>query len=175
MSEIRVDAVLLTGTIGSGKTALAVELGDVLGGRGHATAVLDLDWLGWFHPAPGATSAPADLIVRNLRSIWPNFRAEGVRYLVMARMIQTPAEVNAIRDALDGVSLTVVRVSASEETIEARLRARDTGAELAEHLRELALVNRGLDEMAIEDLSIENEGRLIRAVAEDVLDRLAWI
>jgi hypothetical protein len=170
-----VDAVLITGTIGSGKTALAVELGDVLGGRGHATAVIDLDWLGWFHPPAGATSAPTQLIVRNLASVWPNFRDEGARYLVMARMIQTAAEVEAIEAALGDVSPTVVRVSASEETIEARLRARDTGAELEGHLLDFAELNRQLDELAVDDLRIENDGRPIRDVADDLLVRLGWV
>jgi hypothetical protein len=169
-----VDAVLLTGTIGSGKTALAVELGELLGGRGHATAVIDLDWLGWFHPGAGGSPSPSDLIVRNLESVWPSFRSAGARYLVMARMIETAAEVERIGAALGGIPVTVVRVVASRDVIEARLRARDTGAELEGHLRELAAMDERLDALAVEDWTIDNGGRPIEAVAIDLVDRLGW-
>lgn len=169
-----IKAVLLTGTIGSGKTALAVELGDVLGGRGLATAVIDLDWLGWWHAPVGAAS-PADLIVRNLEAVWPNFRAEGARYVVLARMLQEPGEIDALRRALPDADLTVVRVEAPPEIVEKRLRQRDTGAELAGHLNELAAMQRRVAELPAEDLRIDNGDRPIGEVATELLGRLGWL
>jgi adenylylsulfate kinase-like enzyme len=170
-----VKAVLLTGTIGSGKTALAVELGDVLGGRGLATAVIDLDWLGWWHAPAGTPSSPADLIVRNLEAVWPNFRAEGARFVVLARMLQERSEIDALRKALPDADLTVVRVEAPHEIVEKRLRQRDTGAELAGHLKELAGMQRRVTELSAEDLRIENGDRSIADVATELLDRLGWL
>ncbi|MGH3144298.1 MAG: hypothetical protein ACRDTR_00680 [Rubrobacter sp.] len=43
-----IEAVLITGVFGSGKTSVTEELADVLGERGVAYAALDLDWLAWF-------------------------------------------------------------------------------------------------------------------------------
>lgn len=169
-----VRAVLLTGTIGSGKTALAIELGDVLGATGAGVAVMDLDWLGWFHPPAGSRVRPTDLIVRNLAAIWPNLRAEGARYLVLARMVQEAAEIDAIKGALPDATLTVVRVIAPPAVIEARLRKRDTGAELAGHLDEFAGLDGALDELQIDDLRIANEDAPIRYVAAELLGRLRW-
>ena len=41
-------AVLLTGVYGSGKTAVAEEIGTLMEERGVPYAALDLDWLAWF-------------------------------------------------------------------------------------------------------------------------------
>jgi hypothetical protein len=45
----RVRALLLTGTVGSGKTAVATEMGLLLEERELPSAIVDLDWLGWVH------------------------------------------------------------------------------------------------------------------------------
>jgi hypothetical protein len=171
-----VQAVLLTGTIGAGKTALAIEAGEILGRSGLGVAVIDLDWLGWFHPPAGSSHVtPADLIVRNLAAVWANLRAAGARFAVLARMVQEPGEIEGIRSALEGATLTVVRVEASAPVIEARLRRRDTGAELAEHLAEVARVGRALDALHVEDWRITNGDAPVAVAAAELLDRLGWI
>ena len=166
-----VEAVLLTGAVGSGKTALAVELGAVLGGRGVGVAVVDLDWLGWVH---GARADPSNLILSNLEAILPNFRSTGVKRLVLARMVRSRAEIDAIKNALSDVSLTVVRVGAAPDVIERRLRRRDTGVELEEHLGEHAAMTAALDQAGLEDLRVENDDRPIAEVAAELVDRLGW-
>jgi hypothetical protein len=125
--------------------------------------VVDLDWLGWVVPGP-----VDGLIARNLAAVWPNLRAAGVERLVLARALDRPEELDDIRSAVSGIELTVVKVNASPETIAKRLRRRDTGAVLEEHLRQ------ELDLAPVEDLEIENDGRPIREVAEELLRRLEW-
>jgi dephospho-CoA kinase len=158
-----VKAVLLTGAIGAGKTALAADVAEALAERGTRTAVVDLDWLGWVAPGP-----VDGLIVKNLEAIWPNFRAAGAERLVLARALDEHEELEAIRAAVPGVDLAVVKVTASPETIAERLRHRDTGAVLEEHLAQ------PLDLAPVEDFEIENDGRPIREVALELLRRLDW-
>jgi hypothetical protein len=158
-----VKAVLLTGAIGAGKTALAADLAEALAEAGTRTAVVDLDWLGWV--VPGRADG---LIVQNLGAIWPNFRSAGVERLVLARALDKRGELEAIKAAVPGVELTVVKVTASPGTIAERLRRRDTGAVLEEHLAQ------SLDLAAVEDFEIENDGRSIREVARELLRRLDW-
>jgi dephospho-CoA kinase len=179
MSEIerRDDrAVLLTGTLGSGKTVLAVEVGEVLEERGVPYAVIDLDWIGWVYAGPGGDEdAPFRLIVENLTDAWPRFRAAGARRLVMARMVENREQVDALRRALPGVALAVVRVDASPETAAARLRARDAGATLDHHLEESAAFRAVVERAGVEDIVVSNDGRPIREVALEVLDRVGWL
>lgn len=163
--------MLLTGTVGSGKTALAVEVGAVLGRRDVGVAVVDLDWLGWVH---GAHAEPSDLILDNLEAILPNFLSAGVTRFVLVRMIRRRAETAALKKALGDGSLTVVRVAAAPDVIEQRLRRRDTGAELEEHLVEHSAMTAALDEARLEDIRVENDHRPISEVAAELVDRLGW-
>ena len=57
-------AVLLTGPLGSGKTSVALEVGELLGSAGVPHAVIDLDWLCW--AGPGLTGAALDAVTRGL-------------------------------------------------------------------------------------------------------------
>jgi hypothetical protein len=136
--------------------------------------VIDLDWLGWFHPGPDAGPDPADLIAQNLRAIWPRFRAAGARYLVLARAVTSVSEVDALRAVLGGVELTVARVRASRAVIAERLGRRDDGDVLRNHLEESEAMERALDAAALEDLRIDNDRASVRAAAEALLDALGW-
>ena len=167
----RYPTLLLTGTIGSGKTVVAAELGALLRERSTPVALVDLDWLNWVHLGPAFTRYD-ELLVRNLTALWPNFVAAGARSFVLVRAVERQATIDAIRAAVPDADLTVVRLVASPAEIEARLRRRDAGAMLAEHLAEAERFTRAMDAAKLEGAVVSNDGRPVRAVAEDVL--AAW-
>lgn len=166
-------AVLLVGPVGAGKTAVAVELGEVLARRGLPVAVLDLDWLGWFHGPPGAP-APDELIADNLRDVWPRFRDAGARYLVLARAVTSVPRVAALKDALPGVEMKVVLVRAAPATIAARLARRDEGDVLQGHLAESASMTDALAAALLHDAEIDNDSRPVTEVAPELGGLLGW-
>jgi adenylylsulfate kinase len=167
----RVPTLLLTGTIGSGKTVVAAEVGALLAERGTPVALIDLDWLNWVHLGPAFTRYD-DLLIRNLTAVWPNFLAAGARSFVLVRAVEKQATIDAIRAALPDADLAVVRLVASPSAIAERLRRRDAGATLAEHLAEAERFTRTMDEASLEGAVVSNDGRAVRAVAGDVL--AAW-
>jgi ribose 1,5-bisphosphokinase PhnN len=130
-------AILLTGGVGSGKTTVLLALGELLEERSEPYALLDLDWLAWLRPAPGTLSVE-DALVANLAATWETYRRAGVERLVLARFVGSADELAAIRGALPGVELVAVRLTVPPAIQEARLRARDTGRELEQHLAFLA-------------------------------------
>lgn len=101
--------------------------------RGEAYALVDLDWLSWAS-APRAT--PHELLLENLRSVATAFGDAGVERLVLCRFLQTREELESISDVVG--ELSAVALDAPPAILEARVRTRDTGRELAHHLEALA-------------------------------------
>ncbi len=167
-------AILLTGTMGSGKSVVTIAVGELLQQRGQPYALVDLDWLGWVEPARGSPLSQRAVLAENLRLIWPTFRAAGVERLVLARLLEDRAQLEELRAALAGVHLAVVRLVAPAALIERRLRARDAGAQLAEHLAEFAGFAARAETSALEDAVVENGERPLEEVAAEVLEAAGW-
>jgi adenylylsulfate kinase len=168
-------AILLTGTVGSGKTSVAIEIGEHLECGDAPYALVDLDWLGWLRPAPASLVTQQSALAENLRLIWLTFREAGVDRLVLARYVEDCTQLDAFRAALPGVELFVVRLVAPQELVERRLRARDSGAQLAGHLAETAAFAARGAEAALEDAVVENGERALPEVASEVLAAAGWL
>jgi hypothetical protein len=151
-----------------------VEIGELLESGETSYALVDLDWLAWVRPAPASVATVHSVLVENLGLIWPTFREAGAERLVLARYVDDRAQLDALRRALPGVELFVVRLTAPQQLVEQRLRARDAGAQLAEHLAESAsFASRG-KRAALEDAVVENGARPVREVAVEVISAAGW-
>jgi hypothetical protein len=97
---LHMEAVLLTGLFGVGKSTIAAEMADLLEDAGVPYAALDLDWLTWCNVGDGDRASEHAMLLRNLRSVMANYRAAGVGYFVLGRWIQD-------RDELAGLVATM--------------------------------------------------------------------
>ena len=170
-------AVLLTGTLASGKTVVAAEVGWQLSQREVPVAVIDLDWLAWAYfggPGEAENGRTDELIAANLGATLPNYRAAGIANFVLARALLRRASLEGVVAALGMAKLTVIRLTASPPTLEARVLARDAGHERAAPLRELPGFTRAMDGAGLEDATVSNDGRTIEEVAAEVLRVAGW-
>jgi adenylylsulfate kinase len=165
-----VKALLLVGTVGSGKTTVLLALGDHLSERGEPHALVDLDWLAWVAPSPTSELGVQEILVANLAAAVETFRRAGVTRLVLARHLTRADDVAAIEAALTGAALEVVRLDVPAAVLETRIRARDSGRQLAEHLGEIGAAQ--LPEFA--HLTVENDGRPPAEVADEILRTIGW-
>jgi hypothetical protein len=170
----RIPVLLVTGTLGSGKTVLAADIGELLADRETRAAIIDLDWLGWVSPSPRGSHTIDHLILSNLAAVWSNFLAAGAGRLVLARTVLDRELIDGLCEAIGPIDLSIVRVTATSDTIAARLGARDTGAVLAQHLAEASEFAEVLDELSAEDFRVSNDGRPIREVSEEIVARAGW-
>ena len=172
MSEPRREsAVLLTGIYGSGKSAVAAEIADILEKRGAAYAYLDLDFLSWAE-TPAIEATPGDeLLLANVAAVMPNFRSAGVERYVVAYSVRDAAELAAIRAAI-GCDVSVVRLVVPIEEVRRRLSADvTTGRQNDLRVAEQWLAE-GIGE-GVEDVVIDGD-RPVRQIAADILDWLGW-
>lgn len=171
-------ALLLIGVAGVGKSTVADAVGRVLTEAGHVTAVVDTDMLAQFGP-PRRTGRAGerfyDELKRiNLASVWSNFRAAGARFLVAAAIIDTVAERERYAQSLAGCDIVVVKLIAEAGAVRRRLRQRDTGPKLEQHLGTLEQHETAPPSAAVEDFTVTND-RAVDEVATSMLVRAGWI
>lgn len=102
-----------------------------------------------------------------------NYAAAGVTRLVMARGLLQESHLLAVRQALPGYELTVVRLDVSPATALRRIGGRDSGATLEGHLGEVEEFHRKVAAAALEDFVVSNDGRPLAQVADEVLLKAA--
>ncbi|QNE34047.1 phosphotransferase-like protein [Leifsonia shinshuensis] len=164
-------AVFLNGTVGVGKTSVAGALSD-LETRPHA--VIDLDEVRRFRPAPAGDPFSLELQLANVAALTANYAAAGAELVVIAGVIESRADAERFRRAVGG-SATFVRLTADAAVIEGRLRARhgDDADGLAWHLARAAeltaiLDSAGPDGEVVDTSTLDAEvaaRRVLRAVA----------
>ena len=180
-SSPQVSVLLITGTVGAGKTAVAREVGELLrltrvaGGMKVACGVIDLDALSYVAAGPVEDRFNSNFVVENLKAVWPNYAARGVDHLVLARYVGAPHEVEAYREAIPSATVTVCRVTAPPETVQDRLRRRECGI-ARDFLMALShTLAAEIDELVFEDFAVENgPDRSVTDVAREVAERAGW-
>ena len=164
--------LVLNGTVGVGKTTIGHAISEILAGVELPHAFVDRDALSMSWPPRGRFNV--DLANRNLAAVWMNFRAHGAERLIVAGVLESTDDVDALRAAVPGAAIMVCRLRASAAVREMRLRAREHGVNREWHLARSSELETILDRVAIDDFAVENDGRPLVAVAHEILARAAW-
>jgi len=154
--------LIITGTMGSGKTSLLAEASDILALRQIAHAAIDVDALGLAHlPSGGCSDA---VMYGNLRSVCDNYASLGVTGFLLARALESRAELDLYRGIVLATDTVVCRLTADIETMERRVKERESGVSQREYVGRVAKLNVVLD-----------HARLETEVAHEMLVRAGWI
>ena len=169
-----VPVLILSGSLGAGKTTVLGEASDLLTEAGIAHAAIDLDWLTYMYPRHEAFGQ--GLMLKNLAAVWPIYAAAGADRLIVARVVESQADMEGYREAIPGAQITVCRLTASVETMRQRLHPREPGMFLEEALARSEALAPVLEQAHVEDFSVDNDaGRNITEVAREVLSRAGWL
>jgi hypothetical protein len=120
---MKVKVIVISGSMGSGKTTVLAEASDVLAAGGVVHAAIDVDALGVAHLPEEAW---IDLAHRNLASVWANYAAAGVTRL-LAEAIESRAGLDQIRKAIPDCEIVVCRLRAQLGTMQRRVSLREPG------------------------------------------------
>jgi hypothetical protein len=166
-----IEAVLIVGAYGTGKTALAAEMAEMLEERGRPYAAIDLDWLAWVHAAGLDRSASNRLFLRNLSAVVANDILAGARFFVLAGAYSDRLEFDDLVAMLP-MPLRVVRLTVPLDEIVRRLRS-DVSAGRHDALAQAEAGIAQDEVLGAEDRTVSND-RPIRETAVDVLEWLGW-
>jgi hypothetical protein len=166
--------LLISGTVGSGKSTIAAEINDLLVEREIPNAAVDLDVLVWQWPSTSPWNS--DLCFKNLAVLWPNYQAHGAQRLILARVLEDGDDLDRYRAVIPGADITGCRLSTTQLLRERRLRERmPPGPSLDWHLHRTAELEEILQRRALEDFVVDNGERTVRDVAHEVLMRARWL
>jgi adenylylsulfate kinase len=166
-------ALLLTGSVGSGKTTLAKETGELLRAAGVAHAVIELDWLSWCSPPGDGAPARRQLLLDNLRSVRSHYQQAGIDRFVLAGSIVSPEHLRGVDRAL-ALPLTIVRVSAPLEVIANRVDRRDPASKTIASVADLAAFDERVRAAVPDCPHVDNSDADVVETARRVLHAAGW-
>ena len=165
--------LIITGTMGAGKTAVLAEASDLLAFRHVVHAAIDVDSLGLAH-LPSTTNND-EVMYDNLRSICKNYAVAGVRRFLLARAIEDRAQLKLCREVTSATDMIVCRLTASVNSMQQRVKNRELGVLQEKYIARVGELNTILDRVRLEDFTVTNENRLLTDVALEVLVKAGWI
>jgi len=165
--------LIITGSMGAGKSAVLAEASDLLSRRRIVHAAIDLDALGMAH-LPSALPSD-DVMYDNLRSIARNYAVLGVQRFLVARALETHAQLNLCREIVPAAHIVVCRLTASIAAMQQRVQLREPGISQRELIARVAELNAILDRSQLDDFAVLNENRPLTEVALEMLLRADWI
>ena len=174
MTPPPVPLLIISGSLGSGKTTVLSEASDLLSEAGNPHAAIDLDALAVMHPRREPHGE--GLAFANLAAVWPNYAAAGAERLMVARVVEERAELERYRAAVPGAEIVVCRLTAPVWLMHERLRVREPGMFLDAALARAAELDGILARAGVEDFVVDNgPGRLVGDVAREALGLVGWL
>jgi hypothetical protein len=158
--------------MGAGKTSVLGEASDILALLDITHAAIDLDTLGLAHIDSGETKT---VMYRNLQCVCKNYGALGVKRLLLARAIEDRAELELCREVVSATNTVVCRLTASIETMQQRVRMRESGVAQRDYIARVAELNAILDRERLEDFIVNSANGSITDVAQEMLIKAGWI
>jgi hypothetical protein len=172
-----VEAVLLTGLYGVGKSTVAAELAERLEQADVHYAALDLDWLAWGWSPEGLSHDEGGdpLLLENLDLVVGNYRRRGNDRFVLAGTIPSGRALDGLRATID-MPLRIVRLTLPPEMVRLRLAGDPTAARAEDLARTVAwAADEATGPSAIPvDLVIANDGS-VETTAAAILSWLGWL
>ncbi len=174
MATATVPLLIISGSMGAGKTTVLSEASDLLAEAGVAHAAIDLDWLAIMHPQRDPHGGR--LVFANLAAVWPTYATAGADRLIVARVVEDQAELDQYRSAVPGAQPIVCRLTAPIELMRERLRVREPGMFLDQALARASELDGILERAGVEDFVVDNgPGRSVGEVARQVLSSADWL
>ena len=165
--------LIITGSMGAGKTSVLGEASDILALRNITHAAIDLDAFGLAHLPSGASN---DVVMyRNLQGVCKNYASVGVRRFLVARAIEDRATLECCRSAVSARNTIVCRLTAKVGTMRQRVKIRESGVLQKQFTARVAKLDSILDRARVEDFTVTTDARSVTEIAQEMLLKAGWV
>ena len=172
--SVKVPLLVISGSMGAGKTTVMSEASDLLEEADVAHAAIDLDWLSVLYPEQERFNH--GIMFANLAGVWANYADAGAERLLVARVVEERSELEQYRRAVPGADIVVCRLTAPVQTMQERLLPREPGMIQEHALARAEELDGILERSKAEDFTVDNgPGRSITQVAREVLAHAGWL
>ena len=169
-----VEVLFLTGQPGAGKSAVAKEVSELLWRSREPHAVIDIDELCRGVLPTQAPNFNRAIAVANLKAVWANFYAAGIRRLILARIIESPEDLKQFGSAIPNAYITVCFLNAPQQTIQRRIAQREPGTSRAFLLKITTGIGEQIANLDLPGIRVNNDQRPLAEVAREILDLAGW-
>lgn len=171
-----VPVLIISGSVGVGKTSVAYAISETLKSKALPHAVIDVDCLTDPYPRPKDDPFNNRLLFKNLASIWKNYKEAGIKYLIIPRVIEARSDLGGYMSAIPNAKIILVRLRAKLEEIHRRLKARESSKSSLEwHLKRAVVLNDQLEQSRVEDFAIDNDNKNVNEIAMEILNKCDWL
>lgn len=162
-------ALVITGTVGAGKSTTIEVLSSRLTAAGIKNAAIDADQLRLFFPRPEDDPFGTAVGLANLADVAARYLSIGVRVLLIADVVEDAAGRAALALAVRPAVMRVVRLDIAAEHLLRRLRARESDETIDWYLERGPALQLRQRAAAVGDLTIEVADQTPGEVADLVL------
>lgn len=174
MDETAIPLVILSGPVGVGKTSVGHEVSAQLEDNSVPHTFIDLDGLAQTYPRPADDQFGNALALKNLKTVWANARDAGALNLVIARVVETAADVDAIAQVVPDAQTVVFQLSAGDEVLVERVGGRELGSGHDWHVNRAIELAQSLSATGPCDYSIATDGRTVAEIAGEIISMVDW-
>mgnify|MGYP001564731667 FL=1 len=174
-SKNKIHLLILTGSVGVGKSSVAEAISNILSSKSIPNAIIDLDYLRHAHPEPQNDPFHMKLGYKNLASIWRNYEDIGITHLIIPNVVENKKELKEFKSAIPNADIHIIRLKADIKTIHDRLKRRDTGESLKWHLNRAIVLTKQLKSTKIEDLVVDTKNKFITTIAKEIIFKIGWL
>ncbi len=164
--------LIITGTVGVGKTAIADEIFETLQRAAQPVALINIDEFGYVSPRSSDDPYNQAIRLKNLTAVWQNYTELGTELVIIPVVIENTYELDAYKQAIPNAHFFVIRLGASLRIVEERIKNRSLGGDEAWHLKRAVELAKIMDGARIEDAVINTDNKAISVVASEAL--AAW-
>jgi gluconate kinase len=169
------EIILITGPSGSGKTTVAFEVSAILKASEVGHGLIDTDELDRLYPAPPSQE---NLTSQNLQAIWKSFSNYNCEKLIMCGvMTNVSHDLDWIKKIMPkGSGIYTFRLTASTPVIHDRLKRREIGSLLNEHLASSDKAARRIASSDDKEVThIDTENKPISDISHEILRHTEWL